>query len=66
MSIRKENNGIDQGEPSKIAANHGTTVSMPSGPFKDGISNLPPLKGSDSYPKRGRINTGKEKLDVVP
>jgi hypothetical protein len=66
MSIRKENNGNDMGEPSKIAANHGTIVSTPSGPFKNGISQLPELNGSNSYPKQGRINTGKDKLDVVP
>lgn len=66
MSLRKENNDIDQGAPTKVAAGTGTVVSTPSGPFKDGISQLPPLNGSDSYPKRGRIAFGKEKLDVVP
>jgi hypothetical protein len=66
MSIRKENNGIDMGDPTKIAANHGTTVSTKSGPFNDGISEMPPLKGSNGYPKQGRIEFGMQKLNHVP
>lgn len=66
MSLQKEINGIDMGDPTKITVNTGTKVSTPTGPFKDGISILPPPNGSDSYPKQGRINFGKDKLDVVP
>lgn len=66
MSLRKENHGIDQGEPSKTEANHGKIVTPGGGSFKEGISKLPPLNGSDNYPKQGRINHGKDKLDIVP
>jgi hypothetical protein len=66
MSIRKEIVGTDMGEPSKIEANHGTSRPVGGASFKDGISQLPELKGSNSYPKQGRIAFGQEKLTKVP
>lgn len=66
MSIRKERQGIDMGDPSNIEANHGTSRPIGSASFKDGISALPPLKGSNGYPKNGRIEFGMQKLNHVP
>lgn len=66
MSVRQENNGLSNGENSKVEANHGKQASVPTGSFKKGISGLPALQGPDSFPKRGRISTGKEEFGVTP
>lgn len=63
---RKERHEIYMGDPTNIQANHGTKVSTPTGPCKEGMSEMPPRGGNAAYPKGGRINFGKDKLDVVP
>lgn len=66
---RKERHGIGMNSYTEHDNNpviRGTSVSTPTGPFKDGISEAPANGGNAAYPKQGRINFGKDKLDVVP
>lgn len=69
MSIRKENNEIDMGDPTNISAKKGSGPTPPKdgtgASFKTGISGLPEQDGSNSYPKQGRIAFGKDKAAFI-
>lgn len=70
MSVREERNPNYLGDPTKIKANHGSGKTPPkdSGASfnTNGVSKIPPLAKNNSFPAKGRINTGKYEIGVVP